>query len=145
MKTQIDQNYWGIKSVSFWSVLILALGIIYIGIRFIVHPEVGALGYGIPFANAHDAVYGKIKGVRDTFLGIVLLPLLWMRMRKAVAWVFTFAIVVPGFDFLIIFNYSNSKDIAHLLVHGITAVVMLITSFLLFYGISQPKNNNRYE
>jgi len=32
-----------------------------------------------------------------------------------------------------------------LLVHGITAVVMLITSFLLFYGISQPKNNNRYE
>lgn len=61
MKTQIEQNSWGIRSISFWSVLLLALGIIYIGIRFIIYPEVGASGYGIPFENAHDAAYGKIR------------------------------------------------------------------------------------
>lgn len=138
MKTQIDQHSWGIKSVSFWSVLILALGIIYIGIRFIIHPEVGALGYGIPFENANDTVYGKIKGIRDTFSGIVLLPLLWMRMRKAVAWVFTVTIVVPVFDFLVILSYKGSSDISHLLIHGITAVVMVVTSVLLFSGTSEP-------
>ena len=140
MKTQINQNYWGIKSVSFWSVLILALGIIFIGVRFIVQPEVGALGYGIPFQNTHDEAYGKIKGIRDTFSGVVLLPLLWMRMRKAVAWVFTISIVVPSCDFLIILSYNGSKDIAHLLIHGITATVMVLTSILLFYGISEPSN-----
>jgi hypothetical protein len=138
VKTQIEQNYWGIKSVSFWSVLILASGIIFIGVRFIVQPEVGALGYGIPFKNTHDAVYGKIKGIRDTFSGIVLLPLLWMRMRKAVAWVFTVAIVVPAFDFLVIFCYNGGRDITHLLIHGITAAVMVTTSILLFYGITKP-------
>jgi len=141
MKTRIDQNSWGIKSVSFWSVLILASGIIFIGIRFIIHPQAGASGYGIPFESNSDAVYGKIKGIRDIFSGIVLLPLLWMRMRKAVAWVFTIAIVVPAFDFLIIIFYNGSNDTSHLLVHGITAVVMAITSFLLFYGISEPTSN----
>jgi hypothetical protein len=141
MKTRIDQRSWGIRSVSFWSVLFLALGIIYIGIRFIVHPEVGALGYGIPFENANDAVYGKIKGIRDTFSGIVLLPLLWMRMRKAVAWVFTAAIVVPVFDFLVILSYKGSNDISHLLIHGITAAVMLITSVLLFAGTARSTKN----
>ena len=142
MKTQIGQNSWGIKSVSFWSVLILAVGIIFIGVRFIIQPDVGALGYGIPFENANDSVYGKIKGIRDIFSGIVLLPLLWMRMRKAVAWVFTIATVVPAFDFLIILSYKGSSDIVHLMIHGITAVVMAITSVLLFYGISEPQKTN---
>ena len=141
MKTQINQTSWGLKSVSYWSVLLLALGIIYIGIRFIFHPQVGAAGFGIPFASGHDAVYGRIKGIRDTFSGLVLLPLLWMRMRKATAWVFTVAIVVPAFDFLIILLYNGSGDIAHLLVHGITATVMAITSFLLFRGISHSSDN----
>lgn len=141
MKTQIGRNSWGIKSVSFWSVLILASGIIYIGIRFIAYPEVGALGYGIPFKNADDIVYGRIKGIRDIFSGIVLLPLLWMRMRKAVAWVFSVTIVVPAFDFLIILFYKGSTDISHLLIHGMTAAVMVITSLLLFYGISEPNKN----
>ncbi|RYZ25643.1 MAG: DUF4267 domain-containing protein [Sphingobacteriales bacterium] len=141
MKMQIHPSLWGIRSVSFWSVLILALGIIYIGVRFITHPETGAQGYGIAFQNAGDIAYGKIKGIRDIVSGLVLLPLLWMRMRKAVAWVFSIATLVPVCDFLIILHYNGSHDIAHLLVHGLTAAVMVITSILLFYGIStSPKN-----
>ncbi len=141
MKTKISQKAWGIRSVSFWSVLVLASGIIFIGVRFIIYPQVGALGYGITFANDHDAVYGKVKGIRDVFSGIVLLPLLFMRMRKAVAWVFTAAILVPSCDFMIILFCNGSNDITHLMIHGITAMVMLITSVLLFYGISEPNKN----
>ena len=120
----------------------LALGIIYIGIRFIIHPQVGALGYGIAFKNSNDAVYGRIKGIRDAFSGIVLLPLLWMRMRKAVAWTFTVTIIVPVFDFMMILFTNGSNDIPHLLIHGITATVMVITSVLLFYGIYEPNKIN---
>lgn len=139
MKTQINQHSWGIKSVSFWSVLILALGIIFIGIRFIAQPEQGAIGYGIPFTNTDDAVYGKVKGIRDIVSGIVLLPLLWMGMRKPAAWVFSAATVIPAFDFLVIMAYNGSSDISHLLIHGLTAAVMLITSILLFHGIYKRK------
>lgn len=136
METQIKQQ-WGMCSVSYWITLILALGIIFIGARFILQPHVGAIGYGIPFSNEHDAVYGKIKGIRDIFSGIVLLPLLAMRMRKATAWVFTTAIVVPAVDFLIILFTNGAGDLEHLLIHGITALVMIINSFLLFSINSQ--------
>jgi hypothetical protein len=141
MKTQTDRNSWGAKSVSFWIVLILALGIIFIGIRFIAQPEVGALGYGIPFTNADDSVYGRIKGIRDIFSGLVLLPLLWMRMRKAVAFVFSISIVVPAFDFLVILFYNGIGDISHLLIHGVTALVMVVTSILLFDGVWKSNKN----
>ena len=140
MKTQIE-NSWGLRSVSFWSVLIISVGIIYIGIRFITDPQTGATGYGIPLKNAGDMAYGQIKGIRDLVSGLLLLPLLWLRMRKAVAFIFTVATIVPAFDFLIILSYNGSSDLTHLLIHGITALVMAITSILLFYGISTPNKN----
>jgi len=137
MKTTNAPQNWGIKSVSFWTVLIIAIGIIFIGIRFIIHPQAGALGYGLTFTNPDDAVYGKIKGIRDIFSGLTLLPLLLLQMRKAVAWVFTTAIVIPAFDFFLILLYNGSSDLTHLLIHGITAVVMAITSVLLFLNYSK--------
>jgi hypothetical protein len=132
MKTQIYQPLWGIRSVSYWITLLLAFGIIYIGARFILQSEVGAHGFGLDILNAHDLVYGKIKGIRDIFSGLVLLPLLWLKMRRATAWVFTVTIIVPAFDFLIILFYNGPHDITHLLIHGGTAVVMIVNSFLLF-------------
>lgn len=128
----MKQQHWGMRSVSYWITLILALGIIFIGVRFILQPQAGAIGYGISFMDEHDTVYGKIKGIRDIFSGIVLLPLLVMRMRKATAWVFTTAIVVPVVDFLIILSINGTGDLEHLLVHGITALIMIVNSFLLF-------------
>ncbi len=133
METQIkEQPQWGMHSASYWITLLLALGIILIGLRFILQPQVGAIGYGIAFSNDHDAVYGRVKGIRDIFSGIVLLPFLIMGMRKATAWVFTAATVVPLADFLIIAITNGTADLEHLLVHGITALVMIINSFLLF-------------
>ena len=89
MNTQNHAKEWGLRSVSYWVTLFLALGIIFVGVRFIVAPSVGAEGFGISLADAHDLAYGRIKGVRDIFSGVMLLPLLWMRMRYAAAWVFT--------------------------------------------------------
>jgi hypothetical protein len=132
MKTQIDSLPWGTRCLSFWLTLILALGIIFIGIRFIAAPQTGAAGFGISFTNMNDAVYGQIKGVRDIFSGVLLLVLLWLRLRKATAIVFTTSIIVPAGDFTIILSHNGPVDIGHLLIHGGTVVVMIITSVLLF-------------
>ena len=126
---------WGTRSISWWITFLLALGIIFVGIRFILLPEVGADGFGISFVNPKDDVYGKIKGIRDIFSGLMLLPLLWMRMRTATAWVFTTTIIVPVTDGMIILATNGIHDIAHLLIHWGTAVVMMATSVLLFKGI----------
>jgi hypothetical protein len=123
---------WGPRSLSYWLVLSIALGIIYVGARFLVDPAAGATGFGVPFANAHDFPYGRVKGIRDIFAGLALIPLLVARMRRAAAWVFTSAIVVPATDFLVVLSTNGRSDTFHLLVHGLTAVYMLFTSFLLF-------------
>src|SRR5258708_7710341 len=102
---------WGTRSLSWWITLLLALGIIFVGIRFIIVPMAGAEGFGIAFSNPQDSVYGKIKGIRDIFSGLVLLPLLYMRMRKATAWVFTTAIIVPATDGMIILATNGIHDI----------------------------------
>lgn len=137
MNTQINSSPWGTRYLSFWLALIIALGIIFIGIRFIIAPQTGAAGFGISFTNINDAVYGQIKGVRDIFSGVLLLPFLWLRLRKATAIVFTTSIIVPASDFTIILLNNGWSDISHLLIHGWTFIVMIIISFLLFRNSSK--------
>jgi len=133
MKTQINHpECWGMRSASYWITFTIAFGIIFIGIRFMLQPHTGAAGYGIAFSDVRDAAYGRIKGIRDIASGMVLLPLLFMRMRRAVAWVFMAAIVVPAADFLIVLASNGSADSVHLLIHGTTAAVMIVNSFFLF-------------
>ena len=132
MKTTNEINPWGIRSVSFWMTLPIALGIIFVGVRFIVSPNAGAEGFGIPISSHADIPFGRIKGIRDIFSGLVLLPLLFQRMRQATAWVFTAAIIIPVTDCLTVLTTNGSADIGHILIHSLTAVYMVITSFLLF-------------
>jgi len=134
METKIElQQHWGARSVSYWITLFVALAIIFIGARFMMQPQIGAIGYGIPFSDVQDAVYGQVKGIRDIFSGIALIPLLLFRMRRATAWVFTASIMIPFVDFLIIRSVNGPADVEHLLIHGLTALLMMGNSFLLFY------------
>lgn len=132
MKTRQETQQWGTRSASFWMTLLIAIGIIFIGARFIINPHAGAEGYGIPFTSNNDLAFGRIKGIRDIFSGLVLLPLLMLRMRTAAAWVFSFAMIVPATDFLIVLSTNGPADISHLLIHGMTVIFMAVTSFLLF-------------
>lgn len=134
MKTQQIKNSWGVQSISFWMTFLVAAGIIFIGVRFIVSPLVGAEGFGIPISDAKDLPFGRIKGIRDIFSGLVLLPFLLLRMRKAAALALTTAIIVPATDFCIVLMTNGSQDHQHLLIHGLTVVYMIITSVLLFWG-----------
>jgi Domain of unknown function (DUF4267) len=127
---------WGFHSASYWMTLLIAVGIIFVGVRFIVDPAAGAAGFGIPFGSVGDLAFGRIKGIRDIFSGVALLPFLIQRWRRATAWVFTCAIIVPATDCLIVLATNGPADISHLLVHGLTAVYMGVTSFLLFRGKS---------
>ena len=120
------------RSASWWMTTVIAVGIIFIGARFLAYPSAGAEGFGIPFSRTNDLAFGRIKGIRDIFSGVALIPLLWLRMRQATAWVFTAAIIVPATDCMIVLATNGPGDIAHLLVHGGTAVYMAMTSYLLF-------------
>ena len=132
MKTTNEITIWGTRSVSFWMTMLIAMGIIFVGARFILNPVGAAADFGIPISSASDIAFGRIKGIRDIFSGLVLLPLLYLRMHRATAWAFTAAIIIPATDCLIVLTTNGPSDVPHLLVHGLTAVYMVVASFLLF-------------
>ena len=132
MKTTNEIATWGTRSVSFWMTMLIALGIIFVGARFMFNPAGAAIDFGIPFSSANDIAFGRIKGIRDIFSGLALLPLLYLRMHRATAWVFTAAIIIPATDCLLVLAANGPSDVQHLLIHGLTAIYMAITSFLLF-------------
>lgn len=122
---------WGWQSVSYWMTLFIALGILVLGIRFMVAPQVSVENFGLQPSSGSDITLGRLKGIRDIFSGIALFALLLGRMKKATAYVFTAAIIIPFTDCLLVYGH-NGLDLPRLLVHGFTAVYMALTSFLLF-------------
>jgi len=130
---------WGFNSASYWMTLLLAAGIIFIGARFIIAPSVGANGFGIPLSGVEDLPYGRIKGIRDIFSGLMLLPFLFLKMRRSAALALTAAIIIPANDFCIVLMTNGAKDIQHLLIHGLTVVYMIVTSILLFRKNTHPE------
>ena len=131
MKAQSITN-WGPRYSSYWLTLPIAVGIIFIGLRFIMAPSVAAQGYGIPLQPDSSLSYGYVKGIRDIFAGLILLPFLWLRRARTTAIIFSLAIIIPAADFCIILVNNGLHDIAHLLIHGGTTLYMIVVSVLLF-------------
>ena len=132
MKTQ-PIKFWGPRSASYWLTALVAIGIIFLGVRFMLHPEAGAEGFGIPLAHTKQAMaYGQVKGIRDIFSGIVVLIFLISRNPRATAFAFGTAIIIPVSDCLTVLAVNGPEDVTHLLIPGITAVYMIVTTFFLF-------------
>jgi Domain of unknown function (DUF4267) len=105
-----------------------AVGIIFIGARFILAPSTAAAGFGI--AAGRDP-YLSVKGVRDIASGLIGLILLAARMPHVLGWFELAASTIPIGDAIIVLRSNGSKATAYG-VHGATAVVLLATAALLF-------------
>ncbi len=111
---------------------LIAAGIIFIGARFIVAPRIAATGYGVPAQPDQQFVraYLSVKGVRDIASGLIVVILMAAGATHLLGWVLLAATIIPLADAAIVLGNGGSKSIA-LGVHGVTAVVMLVTSALL--------------
>ncbi len=122
---------WGFRSVSFWMVMLVAAGLAFIGIRFLVDPLSGAYGFGIPFRNLADNAFGKIKGIRDLYVAVLLFLFLRFRQRRLTALIFGTAIIIPFTDGLIVIQENGISDLAHIVIHWGTVLFSMLTVFLL--------------
>ena len=105
---------------------LIAVGIIFIGARFVVAPRIAAVGYGVPAAGA----YLSVKGVRDVASGLFLVILMAAGETRLLGWVILAATIIPLADTAIVLRNGGSKSIAWG-VHAATAAVMLVASALL--------------
>jgi Domain of unknown function (DUF4267) len=111
---------------------LIAAGIIFIGARFIVAPRIAAAGYGVQpdLGQPSACAYLSVKGVRDITSGLFVFILMAAGATHLLGWVILAATIIPLADAAIVLGNGGPRSIA-LGVHGLTAVVMLMTSALL--------------
>jgi hypothetical protein len=108
---------------------LVGAGIVFIGARFLVRPQVAAAGFGITSEDSDP--YLAAKGVRDIASGIVVFVLLAARKPHILGGYMTAASIIPIGDGIIVLRHNGSKATAYG-VHGATAAVMLTAAAVLF-------------
>jgi hypothetical protein len=108
---------------------VIGVGIIAIGVRFLIDPVAAGAAFGVAAPPAGDP-FLAVKGVRDIGTGLILLSLMAARQRRAVAWTMLAASFIPIGDMLIVLGYGGSAAAA-LGIHGLTAAVALAAAAVL--------------
>ena len=95
MKTDLDNSTLRKNSPLFWCTLVVPAAIIGLGINFILNPVGASTGFGIPIHDPAAFPFMWIKGIRDIFAGLVVLPFLLRGDRRTTATLFAIAIFIP--------------------------------------------------
>jgi hypothetical protein len=119
-------------TIGFYLSGVIAIGIIFIGCRFLLAPSTAATGYGVPTsAEPHSRAYLSAKGIRDIASGLFIAMLIAFGSAHALGWFMLIASIIPISDAVIVLHQGGSRTVAFG-VHGGTAVAILIISGLLF-------------
>ena len=130
MTADFDSSTLRRGSLLFWGTLVVPMAIIVIGINFILNPDGASTGYGIPIHDPAAFPFMWIKGIRDIFSGLVILPFLWRGDRRTTATLLAIAIFVPFSDGLVILRHLGFAPPIY--IHWGTALYMVIVGVLLF-------------
>jgi hypothetical protein len=92
--------------ISYVIAFITGLGLIFLGARFLLSPEVAEAGYGIHFNEQGDYSFHYIKGIRDILSGLLMCTFVLMNERRALGITLLAGTMVPVTDMLIVLNKS---------------------------------------
>ena len=123
-----------IGSVSAIPSMLVALGIIFIGVREYFYPAIGALGFGVPLIDPRDGDLLAIKAARDIASGVLVLTVIALRDRRFLAYMMGVLTLIPILDGLIVLKHAGWSFTPIILAHWVTAAVMLIIVALLRMG-----------
>lgn len=118
------------KKVSIIITYLTSIGLIYIGVRFLLAPEIAEADYGLHFNEQGDYSFHYIKGIRDLFCGLLIFVLLISRQLKALGFAFLISIIIPFADALIVLS-KDYNDFAAAIPH-LSAIVISFLFGILF-------------
>ena len=130
MNSPIPTPTLGRNSALFWCTALVPVAIIAVGINFILNPVGASAAYGVPIHDPAAFPYMWVKGIRDIFSGIAILPFLIRGDRRTTAILFTLAIFIPLSDGLVIVAHLGLAS--PLFIHWGTALYMAVIAVLLF-------------
>ncbi|PIQ20518.1 MAG: hypothetical protein COW65_14585 [Cytophagales bacterium CG18_big_fil_WC_8_21_14_2_50_42_9] len=126
------------KKISIAIAFLTGLGMIFIGIRFLLAPETAEAGYGIHFNAQGDYSFHYIKGIRDLFTGLLICILIGSKQIKALGITLVFGTMIPVADILIVLN-KDYNGIAQAIPHISAIIVCAVIGTIL----SMPKTSNK--
>jgi hypothetical protein len=105
--------------------LLLGLGMVFIGTRFLLAPRAGAEGFGVflPPADVNYAFH-YAKGIRDVFSGLLLAIFAGLGYDRPLAWVTLLGALIPCVDLSIVLAQPTAS-LAFALPH-LGAIVLLL-------------------
>lgn len=119
--------------------LLVGLGMVFLGVRFFLAPEVAEAGYGIRFNEQGDYSFHYIKGVRDVFSGMLVCLLMLTKQRKALGITLLAGSSIAIVDMLIVLS-KPYNGVAQAMPHiSAIAACLIVGTILLFSKPSIPK------
>jgi hypothetical protein len=117
--------------------LLLGLGMVVIGLRFLLAPRARAEGFGV-FLPPADTQYAfhYAKGIRDVFSGLLLALFAGLGYDRSLAWVLLLGTLIPGVDLTIVRAQPTAPltlQMPHLL-----AIVLLLGLAASFFTLLRP-------
>ncbi|SFD56833.1 protein of unknown function [Paenibacillus catalpae] len=101
-----------------------------LGVRGFVQPEAAIRDFGLPLHDTANKYLVYIKADRDLFIGIFLLVLMILRMRKALLVVMLTSILMPTIDAILVI--TNAEDKTPSLIHIVTALYGIVVGCMLY-------------
>lgn len=122
--------------ISYTIALLLGLGMIFLGARFFLSPEVATVGYGIHFKVEGDYSFQYIKGIRDIFSGLLICIFVLMNERRALGVTLLAGAIIPVTDMFIVLN-KNYNGVIQAMPHIIAIIICTVSGIILF--ATKPK------
>ena len=119
--------------ISYAIAFLTGLGMIFIGTRFFLSPEVATAGYGIHFNAQGDYSFDYIKGIRDIFTGVLLCAFVLMNERRALGVTLLAGTMIPLTDMLIVLSKSYNgvlqamPHITAIIICSVFGIILLVT------------------
>lgn len=108
---------------------LFGFGLIFIGGRFLLAPEVAERGFGLLYDQPINSFH-IIKGIRDIFSGLILVSFTLANWRKPLAMTVLIGSLIPVVDMLVVLNSPTAVPGAEW-IHGITAVASWVFGYFL--------------
>jgi hypothetical protein len=117
--------------------LLLGLGMVFIGIRFLLAPRAGAEGFGV-FLPPTDTQYAfhYAKGIRDVFSGLLLALFAGLGYDRPLAWVTLLGVLIPSVDLSVVLAQPTAS-LAFALPH-VGAIGLLLGLAGSLFTLAQP-------
>jgi hypothetical protein len=114
---------------------LVALAIIAIGTQYVARPRAATRSFGLPLPEEGANVdwWLRLKGVRDIVAGLGVLAFMAWGGQRGVGLILLVDAFIPVGDMLVVLRGKGSTGLA-LGMHGLTAVVMILTGITLIMG-----------